>query len=63
MSTIGYVVVTYNQAAGIPETDGEIYWDRENAAEQAQYAQQETAKAGRRELHEVGLLVTIDEED
>lgn len=63
MSTIGYVVVTYNQAGGYPETDGEIYWDRQNAAEQAEYARQETAKVGRGETHEVGLLVTIDEED
>lgn len=63
MSRIGYIVVTHNQAGGEPSTDGDIHWDLDAARDVLEGAKQETAKVGRREQHEIGIVITLDEED
>lgn len=60
---IGYVVVTYNQAGGLPELDGDVHWELEDACTEMNHAVQETARVGRRERYAIAELVPIDEED
>lgn len=63
-TTLGYVVIEFNQASRQPELGAFPFLsdDREEVQERLELLQRENRKAGRRERYAVGT-VTIDEED
>ncbi|SDK80755.1 hypothetical protein [Arthrobacter sp. ok362] len=57
--TIGYVVIEYNQASGLPSIAVEapyLFDDADEAAEKAAALQAETNKIGRRERYAIGTI-------
>jgi len=63
MSTLGYVVVEFNQASGQPELSPFSYLtnDREEALERLEVLKAENRKAGRRERYIVAEVFEEDE--
>lgn len=64
-STIGYVVIEYNQASHQPELlpHSGLYYDRENAEQQANDERDSTAATGRHERYAVAAVEVLDDED
>lgn len=62
MSTIGYVVIEFNQAGGSPDVVGDLLHSREDADDVASQQAESTAKTGRRERYAVAE-VNIEDED
>lgn len=61
--TLGYVVVTWNQASGWPAMDyGDFYTDEEDAHNAARVMRAETKQVGRGERHTVHA-VQVEEID
>jgi hypothetical protein len=61
---LGYIVVTYNQASGWPQLDyPDLHQDLETAHAELEWKQQETAKIGRRETHEVCVVLPLEYDD
>lgn len=65
MSTLGYVVIEYNQASGQPDLlpYGQLCWRLEEAQERMEDAREETANVGRGESYRIAEVVLVDEED
>lgn len=61
MRTIGYVVVTYNQASGQPEVEGfDIYASAQQARRRRDDETANTRELGRRERRAVAELIEVD---
>ena len=60
---IGYVVIEYNQASHEPRlpTGADVYWRREDAERERDWLAEQTAEVGRRERHEVAVIVPLSE--
>lgn len=65
MSTVGYVVVEYNQASGTPDlpTGTSLYDTAQEAREEQRSQAGETAKVGRGERFRVAEVVLLADED
>lgn len=62
MSTIGYVIIEFNQAGGSPAIVSDILYTREDADDVAGQQSEATAKTGRRERYAVAT-VEIEEDE
>jgi hypothetical protein len=65
MSTVGYVVVEYNQASQLPDlpTGTTLYDTAEDARDDARFQAEQTAQVGRREQYRVAEVTLLDDED
>ena len=60
---LGYVVIEWNQASGVPEiADDYLTDDREYAEHQADRMHDEARRMGRRETYAVGTVYIEEEE-
>lgn len=64
MTTVGFVVVEYNQASGQPDlrTGAELHWSLADAKTERADLQADTASVGRRETYRIAEVVLVDEE-
>lgn len=60
---LGYVVVAWNQASGMPAMTGDFYDEEPEAHTAAQSMRAETKKAGRREQYTVHAVMTEELDD
>lgn len=61
-SSLGYAVVTFNQASHQPEFDySDIHSDMESAIAERDHKRAETAKVGRREHHAIAEIIELEE--
>ena len=63
MSSIGYVVVEYNQASGAPDLVDELRHTEDSARLAAKGLAEETAGVGRGERYLIAEVVLLDDED
>lgn len=56
-----YAVITTNQASGQPDSEADLYHDRDNAVEWAQHLAAATRDVGRRERHYVVQIEPMNE--
>ena len=63
-NSLGYCVVSFNQASGQPEFDlPDLHQDRESARWELDEKEAETARNGRRETHVIAVLYEADDDD
>ena len=62
MSSVGYVVVEFNQASGQPTIDGYFSDDRDDIEDVVEQRRQMAFTIGRRERYAVGT-VTVEEDE
>ncbi len=61
MSTVGYVVIEYNQASHWPSLEHDTLYDTvDEAAEVAKHAEEATERIGRRETYAVARVELIE---
>jgi hypothetical protein len=63
--SLGYVVVSYNQASGWPglNTGADLHADLQDAVNARDWERAETAKLGRHEQHVIAEVVEMDEDE
>lgn len=65
MSTLGYVVIEFNQASSQPDPTpySDLHWDIDAAKEALEDVRKRTANVGRRETYQLAEVVLLDAED
>jgi hypothetical protein len=64
-NSLGYVVVSFNQASGQPglDTGADLHASLEDAVNARDWERAETARIGRRERHVIAEVVEMDEDE